>query len=132
MALNKTRLDEMFYYLSGQGLRPEKRDYGLYFRYNMLNFTIYWDEDDAEFLKINLPGIYQVNYDNLADVLLACNAVNLKRKVVKAYIVDGESVHVAAEQLLDTSPDYDDVIPRTLNMLVQARDIFYQEIENNA
>ncbi len=124
-----SRIQDISEYLSSQGLRPEPRDYGLYFRYNMLNFTIIYDDDDSEFLKINLPAIFDVNDDNLADVLLACNAVNLKRKVVKAYIVDGDSVYVTAEQLLDTNPDYEDVIPRTLNMLVQARDCFYNELK---
>ena len=44
--------DELFEYLANDGLRPEKTDFGIYFRYNMCSFAIFWDEDDAQRLCV--------------------------------------------------------------------------------
>ena len=35
--------DELFEYLANDGLRPEKTDFGIYFRYNMCSFAIFWE-----------------------------------------------------------------------------------------
>ena len=112
-------------YLASEGLRPQEEDYGFYFRYQMLHFFIRWDEDDAHFLQITLPSIFEVDENNRGDVLEAANHVNSTRKVVKC-IVLGESVWLMTEQLLDTDPNFVDVIPRSLDILLQAREAFYQ------
>jgi hypothetical protein len=115
-------------YLISEGLQPKEEKFGFFFRYQMLSFLIHWNEDDALFLRISLPGIFTSDENNRSDVLEAINNVNVERKVVKGLLLDG-SVWLAAEQLLDSTPKYDDIIPRTLGMLLQARDCFYESLK---
>lgn len=115
-------------YLANEGLRPKDEEFGFYFRYQMLNFLIHWDEEDELFLRISLPSIFSCDENNRADVLEAANKVNLGRKVVKCVITD-DDVWIVAEQLMDSDPKFDDFIPRTLSMLLQARDCFYDALK---
>lgn len=119
--------DQIKDFLAEEGFRPQEEDFGIYFRYQMLSFLIHWDEDDELFLKISLPGIFTTDENNRVDALEAVNAVNVERKVVKALIYD-DSVWLTAEQLLDSTPKYDDIIPRTLGMLMEARGAFYEAL----
>lgn len=121
--------EQIMNYLSEEGLRPQEEEYGIYFRYQMLSFLIHWDEDDANFLKISLPGIFKTDENNRADALEASNVVNIERKVVKAIVFD-DNVWLTAEQLLDTTPDFGDIIPRTIGMLTGAREGFYEALRN--
>ena len=114
-------------YLAEEGLRPQEEDYGFYFRYQMLTFIIHWDEEDAFFLRISMPAIFASDENNRGDVLEAINKVNLERKVIKCLLVDNE-VWVVSEQLLDTTPQYADIIPRTLDALLGARMGFYEHL----
>ncbi|MBR6347037.1 MAG: YbjN domain-containing protein [Bacteroidales bacterium] len=120
--------EQIVEFLSKQGLRPEIEDDAIYFRYQMLNYYIQWDEEDANFLQIALPGVMDTDDNNRIDALEACNAVNDRRKVVKAVITPRGKVWILAEQLLDQDPALDDVIPRTINMLMQAYNIFLEEM----
>ena len=115
-------------YLVSEGLQPKEEDFGFFFRYQMLSFLIHWDEDDELFLRISLPSIFSADENNRPDVLEAMNQVNLDRKVVKCVLAN-DSVWVAAEQLLDSSPNFEDIIPRTLGMLLQAREAFYENLK---
>jgi hypothetical protein len=121
--------DEIFEYLANEGLRPQKEDFGIFFRYQMLNFIIHWDEEDDHFIRFSIPNIFDVDDNNRLDVLMVCNALNMERKVIKA-ITAQESVWITAEQLLDQTPVYDDIIPRTLGMLLEARADFYEKLKN--
>lgn len=114
-------------YLASEGLRPQEEEYGYFFRYQMLNFIVRWDPDDEHFLNIMLPSIFDVDENNRGDVLEAANKVNMGRKVVKCVVTES-GVWLVAEQLLDTDPNYQDVIPRTLDMLMQGRKAFYSSL----
>ena len=119
--------DDIKEYLAQEGLRPQEEDFGIYFRYQMLTFLIRWEEEDAFFLSISIPAIFSTDENNRADALEAINALNLERKVVKSVILNDE-VWINAEQLLDSTPKYEDIIPRTLGMLLQARDAFFEQL----
>ena len=123
-----TMKEEIFSYLTSEGLQPQERDYGIFFKYQMLSFLVFWRDDDERFLKIALPGIYDVDENNRIDVLEACNEATKNIKVAKCFIPE-DSVRVTAEQLLDTDPNFSDVIPRTLHILMDARQEFYDQIE---
>lgn len=116
-------------YLAEEGLRPQEEEFGLFFRYQMLSFLVHTDDDDERFLKISLPHIFDTDENNRVDALEAMNAVNRDWKIVKLLLLD-DSVWVTAEQLLDSTPELGDVIPRTLTVLMQARDAFYEELKN--
>ena len=62
-------------------------------------------------------------------MLEVINRINLNHKVVKCLLVN-DDVWVATEQLLDSTPVFGDIIERTLDMLVQARDQFYEDLRN--
>ena len=115
-------------YLAEEGLRPQEENYGFYFRYQMLSFLIHWDEEDALFLRISMPAIFSVDENNRGDVLEAINAVNLERKVIK-YILFEKDVWVVSELLLDSTPKYEDIIPRSLDMLLGGRMAFYEHLK---
>lgn len=119
--------EQIMDFLAEEGFRPQAEDFGIYFRYQMLSFLVHWDEDDELFLKISLPSIFSTDENNRSDALEAVNTVNIERKVVKGFIFDND-VWLTAEQLLDSTPKYDDIIPRTLGMLLQARDGFYEAL----
>ena len=93
-------IDELMEYLATEGLRPQKEDYGIFFRFQMLNFAVFWDEDDDHFLRISIPNIFDVDENNRIDALTVSNTINMERKVVKALVTDN-SVWISAEQLLD-------------------------------
>lgn len=120
--------EEISNYLTSEGLQPQDKDYGIFFKYQMLNFLVFWRDTDEHFLKIALPGIYDVDENNRVDVLEACNETTKGIKVAKCFIPE-DDVWVTAEQLLDTDPNFADVIPRTLRILMDARDEFYEQIE---
>ena len=121
--------DELFEYLRIEGLTPQKEDYGIFFRYQMLNFIVFWDEEDDHHLRVSIPNIFDVDENNRFDVLIVCNALNLERKVIKALATE-DSVWITAEHLLDQTPVYQDIIPRTLGMLLEARADFYDKLKN--
>ena len=116
-------------YLTNEGLRPEETDFGFVFEYQKLTFFIFWDDDDNQYLKIALPGIYNVDDNNREDALAAANEVNIEWKVIKTVVLSDE-VWVVAEQLIDKDPNMADLVPRTIQILVSGRESFYEHLEN--
>ena len=116
-------------YLASEGLRPEETDFGFVFEYQKLTFFIFWDDDDNQYLKLALPGIYNVDDNNREDAIVAANEVNIEWKVIKAVVLSDE-VWVVAEQLIDKDPNLSDLVPRTIKILVSGRESFYEHLEN--
>ena len=116
-------------YLTSEGLRPEETDFGFVFEDQKLTFLIFWDDDDNQYLKIALPGIYNVDDNNREDALAAANEVNIEWKVIKTVVLSDE-VWVVAEQLIDKDPNMADLVPRTIQILVSGRESFYEHLEN--
>ncbi len=116
-------------FLRQQGFCPEvDEDNGnILFKYQMANFLFINNDEDEEFFQLLMPGIYDVTDDNRDVVLEAANKVNHSIKVVKACVVN-DSVWLFFENLLDHTPEVDDIIPRALAILQGARQHFYQEI----
>ena len=115
-------------YLASEGLQPQERDFGYYFRYQMRNFFIDYDQEDEQYLRVIMPGIYEVDENNLVDVLTAANVVDRDRKVVKCFVLD-EDVHVATELLIDATPNLEDIVPRALGMLLGAQECFNKALK---
>lgn len=115
-------------YLRGQGFRPELDEDGdIRIKYQMLNFIIFDNSSDENYLQIALPFIYEASDDKLIDALLACNEVSKGRKVIKGVMINNNA-WLFFEVLIDKNPDYDDIIPRGLEMLVGGRQFFYDQI----
>lgn len=124
----KLSKDDIRKYLASEGLQPEEKSYGFYFRYQMRNFFIEYDEDDDQYLRLIMPGIYEANDDNMLEVLQACNEVDQSRKVIKCYVSDSD-VDLAAELLVDETPILGDIVPRALGMLLGGQETFYKALK---
>ena len=123
-----TTKKEVGAYLSSEGLRPQETDFGYVFEYQNLTFFIIWDDKDDQYLKIALPGIFNVDDNNRDDALVAVNEVNKEWKVIKSVVTDNE-VWVVAEQFVDKDPKLSDLVPRTIKILMSGRTSFYEHLE---
>lgn len=124
-----TTKKEIGAYLTSEGLRPQETDFGYVFEYQNLTFFIFWDDNDDQYLKIALPGIYNVDDNNRDDALAAANEVNKEWKVIKAVVTDDE-VWVVAEQFVDKDPNLSDLVPRTITILMESRVSFYEHMQS--
>lgn len=116
-------------YLQKQGLVPSSEEYGIDFKYQMRSFSILIDDDDEQFLRIVMPCIFSVTDENRVEVLEAINVVNMGVKVSKTGIWGEDSVSIFIETLLDKDPALDDIIPRSLNIMLYTRDEFFKALQ---
>ena len=114
-------------YLKEQGLCPQLDDDVIVFKYQMCTFVFFVDDDDDKFFRLALPSIFDVTEDNRISVLEAANQVNKALKVVKAFVPNND-VWLSAETLMDETPELNDFVPRILNILLTARQRFYDAI----
>ena len=124
----KTMKQRVYDWLKGQGLCPNMDGDRIAFKYQMKNYVFFFDSEDKNFIQLCLPGIFDWNTDNYFDVLKAMDEVNIGRKVIKAGII-GDSVWLFFEVLLDESPEFDDIIPRGMQMLAGGQDFFYNKLK---
>ena len=125
-----TRKEEIAAYLQAQGLKPKVEDFGVYFQYKMRNFWFLTDDEDEQYLRLVMPGIMDVDKNNLDDVLKACNKVTKDVKIAKCFVSENSDVWIACEQLLDQDPKLEDVIPRSLRIMIGAYNAFLDEIDS--
>ncbi len=116
----------MLEYLQKEGFMPEEESFGLAFRYQMKNFLFINNDEDPSFFQLVMPGICDVNDENLENVYRTMDALNASVKVAKASIFDGDSVWLYCELLIDSTPNIDDIVPRALGILQHAYNVFYQ------
>ena len=122
-------------YLKSIGVTAAKNDLGLNFTYEGWNFLLWADADDPMFFRLILPGVFDVTDDNYAEALMACNNVNWNFKVVKAVLYEYEDIHESGasvwmcfEQVLDTTPQIEELIPRAVHSLIAAAEAFTKEV----
>lgn len=137
MDLNKLMID----YLAEEGYRPHETPFGIAFKNEGANFLYFNDKDDEQYFRLVMPAIFEVTEDNEDAVLRAMNHVNNNLKVVKLYTMNTEdedgknpevNVWVAFEILADTTPELADIVPRAINLLQAARNVFYSKLEEIA
>ena len=80
-------IDNVMVELQKLGLLPKKEEFGIGFKYQMVNY-VYMDDNEEEYLKIYIPGIMEVDDDDLGMVLTLLNSINNKMKVVKLVVAD--------------------------------------------
>lgn len=114
-------------WLKDQGFRCERDSDGdLFFRYNGANFFCCKDDSDKQFLRIIMPNIYKVDGDRTT-VLEAINTIARDIKAIKAFLVD-DSLCLAIEMFVDSTPDIEDFIERCLDILIAGRQKIAKEI----
>lgn len=120
--------ERVFEFLKQQGLCPTfDQDNDIVFKYQMLTFIYFNNDEDEQFFRLALPGIYDVTDENRYAVLDAINEVNRGIKVVKLAI-PRDDVWAYTEIMLDSTPELDDFVPRLLNILLTARQELYKQI----
>jgi UDP-N-acetylmuramyl tripeptide synthase len=109
---------------------------GVNFVYEGWNFLLWNDADDPLFFRLALPGIFDVNDDNYAVALLACNTLNWNYKVVKASLYEYEeagkrhaSVWVCFEQMLEGATTDPEIVTRAVTSLMEAAERFQTLVE---
>ena len=124
-------------FLKENKIEPEKTEFGLRFFLENWSFLLWDDPNDPSFFRLTLPGIFDVTDDNFAEAIIACNQINLDYKVVKAliYSFDGENgneeemnVWICFEQVLDSTPEVSDLVPRVVNSMINAAHDFVQKM----
>ena len=79
-------MTKVFDYLKQQGLVPTEEEFGISFKYQMADFLILSDDDDQQFFRLAMPGIYSCTPENRLETLEAINVTNNDMKVIKASI----------------------------------------------
>jgi hypothetical protein len=117
-------------FLKQQGFCPEidPENGNIIFKYQMRTYIFINNDEDESFFQLALPGIVNVTEENRELVLEACNKTNFNMKVVKCCIPH-DDVWVFFENLLDSSPEVSDIIPRALAILQRAQIEFYQNMQ---
>ena len=122
-------------YLKSQGIASKKSELGINFTFDGWNFLLWDDIDDPLFFRLILPGVFDVTDDNFAKAIMACNNINWNFKVVKAVLYEfedghdsGASIWMCFEQVLDATPQVDDLVPRAVQSLIAAADAFMKEM----
>ena len=77
----------------------EEEGMGYCFNYEGLNLLYMYNENDEEFLNIALPGIVEVESDNMLQICALLEKINSSLKYVKAYML-GNSVWLFYEREL--------------------------------
>lgn len=114
-------------YLSSEGYKyTEVGEHFIHFKYEGTNLFFEIDNDDQTFFKVVMPNIYDLE-NNRSTVLEAINTVTRDVKVLKAYLYEN-SLSLAIEMFLDTTPELDDFFPRCMAILKMGREIIAREI----
>ena len=116
----------MLNYLREEGFCPKEEEYGLAFKCEGLNFIFFYDEDDDQYFRLMMPGIFDVTEENFPAVLLAMNKVNSE---MKAYTPVPDDVWIGFLVITDSKPELADFVHRGINMLRAAQRKFYEAIQ---
>ena len=73
-------IDNVMEVLQKQGFLPQREDFGIMFKYQMINFLYLFDENDETYFSMYVPYIFEVDDENIDDVLKAINIINKKVK----------------------------------------------------
>ncbi|MCF0201186.1 MAG: hypothetical protein HUK16_07470 [Bacteroidales bacterium] len=129
-----TAKELLFQFLKKEGIEHENTEFGPRFFIDNWSFLLWLDPDDPYFFRLTLPGIFDVSDENYAEAIMACNAVNLEYKVVKAILYDfsdededdTSNVWICYEQHLDTTPDAHKFVSFSIGAMLTAADAFIQ------
>ena len=122
-------MTKVFDYLKQQGLVPTEEEFGISFKYQMADFLILSDDDDQQFFRLAMPGIYSCTPENRLETLEAINVTNNDMKVIKASIFGETNVWLFFEQLLDSTPVFNDILPRGINILLAGQQKFFNALK---
>ncbi len=65
--------DKVLAELQKQGFLPQREDFGIVFKYQMVNYLYFENKDDDEYFNLYIPYIFDVDKENMADVFTVIN-----------------------------------------------------------
>ncbi len=120
--------DKVLEELQEQGFLPQRVDFGIVFKYQMVNYLYFENKNDDEYFNLYIPYLFEVDKENMADVLTAINAINNAIRVVKL-VVNDDHVWACFEEELPKDASLEDIVPYALVTLFHAREQFYEELK---
>lgn len=125
-------------FLNRRGIKPRENEFGLTFNCEGWDFLLWYDEDDPSFYRLTLPGVFDVTDENYAESIMAANSINWTFKVVKAIVYEyedkedsGASVWMCFEHMLDVTSNADEMVSRSISIMIEAAKTFLKEVNEN-
>ncbi|MBR5778174.1 MAG: hypothetical protein IKY22_06940 [Bacteroidales bacterium] len=121
-------IDKVMEVLQKQGLLPQREEFGIIFKYQMLNFLYLFEENDENYFSMYMPYIFEVDDENIDDVLKAINIVNNEMKVLKL-VVNDDNVWCCFEEKLTENTDLEEIVSYAVVSLFQAKINFFKRLK---
>ena len=121
-------IDTVMEVLQKQGLLPQREEFGIIFKYQMANFLYLFEENDENYFSMYMPYIFEVDEENIDDVLKAINIVNNEMKVLKL-VVNDDNVWCCFEEKLTKNTDLEEIVSYAVISLFQAQIKFFESLK---
>ena len=121
-------IDNVMEVLQKQGFLPQREDFGIMFKYQMTNFLYLFDENDETYFSMYVPYIFEVDDENIDDVLKAINIINNEMKVIKL-VVNANNVWCCFEEKLTENTDIEEIVSFAVVSLSQSQIKFFERLK---
>jgi hypothetical protein len=121
-------IDNVMEVLQKQGFLPQREDFGIMFKYQMINFLYLFDENDETYFSMYVPYIFEVDDENIDDVLKAINIINNEMKVLKL-VVNENNVWCCFEEKLTENTDIEEIVSFAVVSLSQSQIKFFERLK---
>jgi hypothetical protein len=121
-------IDNVMEVLQKQGFLPQREDFGIMFKYQMINFLYLFDENDETYFSMYVPYIFEVDDENIDDVLKAINIINNEMKVLKL-VVNANNVWCCFEEKLTENTDIEEIVSFAVVSLTQSQIKFFERLK---
>lgn len=121
-------IDNVMEVLQKQGFLQQREDFGIMFKYQMINFLYLFDENDETYFSMYVPYIFEVDDENIDDVLKAINIINNEMKVLKL-VVNANNVWCCFEEKLTENTDIEEIVSFAVVSLSQSQIKFFERLK---
>lgn len=121
-------IDNVMEVLQKQGFLPQREDFGIMFKYQITNFLYLFDENDETYFSMYVPYIFEVDDENIDDVLKAINIINNEMKVLKL-VVNENNVWCCFEEKLTENTDIEEIVSFAVVSLSQSQIKFFERLK---
>jgi hypothetical protein len=121
-------IDNVMEVLQKQGFLPQREDFGIMFKYQITNFLYLFDENDETYFSMYVPCIFEVDDENIDDVLKAINIINNEMKVLKL-VVNANNVWCCFEEKLTENTDIEEIVSFAVVSLAQSQIKFFERLK---
>lgn len=94
----------------------------------MTNFLYLFDENDETYFSMYVPYIFEVDDENIDDVLKAINIINNEMKVLKL-VVNANNVWCCFEEKLTENTDIEEIVSFAVVSLSQSQIKFFERLK---